>query len=114
ETVNAADLVGIGLVAVIVLNLDFVAAAQIDAAIAAAWVTELGVQLEIGKVTVGDQIIAGRRIYEHSVPDFPAVFRARGTRFPAGLILAVEKLDRLAPGRRACPLQGRGAAPRPA
>src|SRR5262249_17346346 len=50
EAVNAADLVAVRLVAVIVLDLHFVAAAQVDAAIASFRIAKFGMELGIGNV----------------------------------------------------------------
>ena len=118
EAVDAADQVRVRLQAVVVLDLHLVAAAQVDAAVAALRVAELGVQLEVGELPLADQVDAGLGVDQQAVADDPAVrrlglgrrerVRAGRAERPAGEVLAVEQFDRLAPGRRLVALQVRG------
>src|SRR4051812_3116575 len=56
ESVNGAEAVIPRLIGVVVLNLNFVPAAQIDSAVALLWVAELDVELEVPEGAVGDEI----------------------------------------------------------
>src|SRR6266487_2496063 len=97
EPVDAADLVAVRLIAIVVFNLDFISAAKINAAVAAFGITEFGVDLEIGEFLLGDKIIARSCVDQKTVSNHPTVLGLSGAGLPAGEVFAVEKLDRLRP-----------------
>src|SRR5881392_2410665 len=66
ESVDTAEAMRVGLATVIILDLDFVAAAQIDSAVAAGGITEFDVKLEIAEGTHGTKVDAGTRAGEHA------------------------------------------------
>src|SRR3954471_21518520 len=73
ESVNGAEPVVPRRIAVVVLDLNFVAAAQIDAAVALLGVTELDVELEVAEGAVGDEIAARSGAAQHAVDDAPLI-----------------------------------------
>src|SRR3954462_3684100 len=76
ESVNGAEAIVPRRIAVVVLDLNFVAAAEIDAAVALLGVAELDVELEIAEGAVGDEIAPGPRTAQHAVDDAPLIRRA--------------------------------------
>src|SRR5437868_6445588 len=88
----------VGLATVIILDLDFVAAAQIDSAVAAGGITEFDVKLEIAEGTHGTKVDTGTRAGEHAVAHEPLVGRPH--RLPAVEIVGIEQPYRGGPRRR--------------
>ena len=66
KSVDAAEAVRVGLATVVVLDLDFVAAAQVNAAVALLRIAKLDVKLEIAERAHGSKIDAGTRTGEHT------------------------------------------------
>src|SRR5438128_7334534 len=109
KAIDAADLVAVRFVAVIILDLHLVTAAQVNAAVASLRIAELRVQFEVVEFLLADQVVAGSGVDEQPVSDDPAVFHGRRTRLPAGQGFTVEKLDALCPDGRLCTLERGGA-----
>src|SRR5438045_4626058 len=98
ESVDTAEAMRIWLATVIVFDLDFVAAAQIDSAVAAGGITEFDVKLEIAEGAHGTKVDAGARAGEHAIAHEPLVGRSH--RLPAVEIVGIEQPHRGRPRRR--------------
>src|SRR5579864_36902 len=92
------------------LNLDFVATAQIDAAVGVRSTIEFDVQLEILELGIVDKLGAMSRADQLSVFDCPRALWAWFVHPPPSEIFPVEQLDRFAPFRGACSMQSRRPA----
>src|SRR5579871_5683661 len=94
--VECAIAVGIGGLTEIVKDLDFVAAAQADAAVGVLAQFAFDVNFEVPELLVGDQVVGARCIGERAVFDRPPEGLAWDHGVPAREILAVEEGDGLA------------------
>src|SRR5262249_28812760 len=84
----------------VVLNLHFVPASQVDAAVALLDDVEFKMQFEVGELLLGDQIDAGHVVGQPASGRAPAVSPFVAAQLPAGEVFAIEKADRLTPLRR--------------
>lgn len=106
ETIDGAHVVAGRLGEGVVLDLHFVAAAQIDAAVGIFGAVDFDVELEIGKDGGGDEVGAGLGIDEGSVLDAPPGFGGM-IETPAGKVGAIEKGLGRAPMRMGGPRKRR-------
>src|SRR5204863_6976267 len=81
--------------AVIVENLDFIAAAQADAAVRVLDNAELDVRGEVPELLVGNDVGGRRRVLQNAVLHAPLHLGVGHERVPAAEVFAVEKLDGL-------------------
>ena len=84
---------GVGRPAVVVEDLDLVAAAQADAAIGILDDPEIHVQFEIPELLLGDDVGGGRGVAQNAVLDGPLHFGIGHERLPSGDIFTVEERD---------------------
>jgi hypothetical protein len=90
ESINTADAVAVGLLAGAVLDLHFITAAEVEAAVAAFRESELGEELEVIERLFGDEVGARVDVRQQSVLNLPAVLCADVSRLPTGEVVAVK------------------------
>src|SRR5262249_11416476 len=113
EAIDATDAVTVQFHSEIVLDLDLIASAQVDAAVAALWVAEHSVQFEVGEFPLRHQVASGNRVVEDAAFRAPAERPLRVAWFPTSNIMTIKQGDRLAPFGRLRRVEGRGAMPLP-
>src|SRR5262245_31415407 len=99
ESVQPAHAVALRLLAVIVLDLRFIAAAQVNAAVALFDDLEFEAELEVLELLFSDDVNAALAVGHRAVFDAPASFAFFRTQLPSRQVLAVEDLDRGVPFR---------------
>ena len=113
EAVNAADAMAGRLINGVGFDLNFVAAAQVDAAVGIGIAVKFDMQLEILELGIVDQFGAFARRDQEAVFDFPDFGGFGVTHRPSGEIFSVEERDRLSPFWRAGPYPGGRSDPNP-
>ena len=88
EAVDAAETIVGRLQTIVVLDLDLVAAVQIDAAIAPRRIAELDVKLEVAERLSGLDICTGMWAAQHAVGQLPLI-RLAGHRAPSAQVVRV-------------------------
>src|SRR5712692_180354 len=113
EAIDSAYSVTLRLLAEVVLNLNLVAPAKIDAAVAEGDHLELDVQLEVSELLLRNNVRAVRRVLHQAIGDAPRPGFARCANLPTGQIAPVENRYRLAPfrGRLSLKLRGSNRSP---
>src|SRR6266540_1635240 len=106
EPVQPAHAVTLRLLAVSVFDLRFIAAAQVNAAVAGQYAVDLRVgefefeaELEVPELLFGDDVDTALAVGHRAVFDAPASFALFRTQLPSRQVFAVEELDRGAPFR---------------
>src|SRR5262249_20592924 len=89
-----AGSMGVRRLAVVVEDLNLVAAAQADPAVRMFDNPEIDVQFEVPELLLGDKVGRGRRVAEHAVLDCPLHFDVGVQPLPSGSVLAIKKIDR--------------------
>src|SRR5689334_18699359 len=85
----------------VVFDLDLVAAAEVDAAVALLDHLEFDMQLEVGELLLGDNVSPVRRVFHNRVDYSPRIGLALVSDSPARQIAPVEQSYRFFPSRSA-------------
>lgn len=92
EAVYAADAMAVDFHPVIVFDLNFMTASQIDAAVTSLRIAKFRFQFEIGEFLFGHDVVTGCFVDQQSIPDHPTVGDVGMAWNPTVEIFAIESL----------------------